>query len=156
MSAQSPSSAAEEGRAIVQELLDRMGLEVVAAVADESDEEILIDMTGSDVGIVIGRHGETLSALQLLASVTLRRSTETEARLLLDAEGYRDRRTQALTEQAHRHAASVKASGREALFEGLKAHERRIVHMALAEDPEVFTYSEGEGDDRVLVISPRD
>jgi spoIIIJ-associated protein len=149
-------SPAEEANVIVQELLDRMGLSVLATVADESDEQIIVDMAGTDVGIVIGHHGETLSAMQLLASVMLHRRAETNARLLLDAEGYRDRRANALTEQAKRHAASVKATGREALFEGLRPHERRIVHMALQDDPDVYTYSEGEGDDRVLVISPRD
>lgn len=148
--------ASEEARLIVQDLLDRMGLNVLATVADESEEQIVVDMAGTDVGIVIGHHGDTLSALQLIASVMLHRRTGASARLLLDAEGYRDRRTSALTEQALRVAASVRTTGREAVLESLRAHERRIVHMALADDPDVFTYSEGEGDDRALIISPRE
>lgn len=150
------TSPSEEARAIVQAILDSMGAALSCEVVEDADEQIVIDMRGEDAGLVIGRQGEALAALQLIASVIFHRKTGLGTRLILDAEGYRERRTEGLKEQALRVAASVKSSGREAVLESLRPFERRIVHLALADDPDVFTYSEGEGDDRALVISPRD
>ncbi len=150
------TSPSEEARAIVQAILDSMGAALSCEVVEDADERIVIDMRGEDAGLVIGRQGEALAALQLIASVIFHRKTGLGTRLILDAEGYRERRTEGLKEQALRVAASVKSSGREAVLESLRPFERRIVHLALADDPDVFTYSEGEGDDRALVISPRD
>ncbi len=156
MSETTRNSPGEEARAIVQAILDSMGAAISSEVVEESDEQIVVDMRGEDAGIVIGRQGETLAALQLVASVIFHRRTGLGTRVILDAEGYRERRTAGLKEQALRVAASVKSTGREAVLESLRPFERRIVHLALADDPDVFTYSEGEGDDRALVISPRD
>jgi len=156
MSETTRNSPGEEARAIVQAILDSMGAAISSEVVEESDEQIVVDMRGEDAGIVIGRQGETLAALQLVASVIFHRRTGLGTRVILDAEGYRERRTAGLKEQALRGAASVKSTGREAVLESLRPFERRIVHLALADDPDVFTYSEGEGDDRALVISPRD
>lgn len=146
----------EEARRVVQRTVDLMGLAAMATVAEESDDQIIIDMAGADIGILIGRRGETLQALQLIAAAVFHRKTGAEVRLVVDAEGYRDRRTETLTGRALQIANEVRASGKEAVLDSLSAFERRVVHMALADDPDVYTYSEGEGRDRVLVISPRE
>lgn len=152
----SAEALGEEARAIVQETLTHMGMNALATVADASDEQIVIDMAGKDIGILIGHQGETLAALQFIAAAIFRRRTGSEVRVVLDAEGYRDRRARALTERARQAADNVRATGKEAVLDSLRPYERRIVHMALAEDPDVYTYSEGEGDDRCLIISPRE
>lgn len=145
----------EEARRIVQQTVDLMDLAAMATVAEESDEQIVIDMAGADIGILIGRRGETLQALQLIASAMFHRKTDSGVRLIVDAEGYRDRRADTLTKKALQIANEVRESGREAVLDSLSAFERRVVHLALADDPDVYTYSEGEGRERVLVISPR-
>lgn len=145
----------EEARRIVQQTVDLMELAAMATVAEESDEQIVIDMAGADIGILIGRRGETLQALQLIAAAIFHRKTDSEVRLIVDAEGYRDRRADTLTEKALQIANEVRESGKEAVLDSLSAFERRVVHLALADDPDVYTYSEGEGRERVLVISPK-
>jgi spoIIIJ-associated protein len=145
----------DAARGTVQDILAHTGLEATASVLGEAPDEVVIDLSGPDVGILIGRHGETLHALQLLASAIFHRRTGTTARLVIDAEGYRERRADALRQRAREVADRVRSTGREAVMQSLRADERRIVHMELAEDPDVYTYSEGEGDDRALIVSPR-
>lgn len=146
----------DEAAVIVQEILGKMGLNALATVSDEDDEQIAIDMAGTDVGILIGRHGETLQALQLIVGGIFHKRTGSSARVLVDAEGYRERRADQLRERARHIADQVRESSREAVLDSLSAYERRIVHLELADDPDVYTYSEGEGDNRSLVISPKE
>ncbi|MBD3176379.1 MAG: KH domain-containing protein [Armatimonadia bacterium] len=156
MSKAETAGLGEEARKVVQQLVDLMGLAAMATVAEESDEQIIIDMAGADIGILIGRRGETLQALQLIAAALFHRETESDVRLIVDAEGYRDRRSDSLTEKAKQIADEVRSSGKEAVLDSLSAFERRVVHLALSEDPDIYTYSEGEGRERVLVISPKE
>jgi spoIIIJ-associated protein len=146
----------DEAAVIVQEILGKMGLSALATVADETEDQVTIDMAGNDIGILIGRHGETLQALQLIVGGIFHRRTGSSARILVDAEGYRERRAEQLRQRARHIADQVRESGREAVLDSLTAYERRIVHLELADDPDVYTYSEGEGDNRSLVISPKE
>jgi spoIIIJ-associated protein len=147
-----PTRAAET----VTALLEHMGLDARGEVREANEEEVTVEIEGQDVGHVIGRHGATLDAMQLLVAVIVNKDNQCRpVRVILDAEGYRDRRRQMLERMAHTHAAKAKQAGKEVVIPDLKPYERRIIHLALKDDPDVETYSEGEGEDRHIVISPR-
>lgn len=114
-----------------------------------------IDLTGSDVRATWGRMGQSLDALQLLCNLILSRRVSSDLRLVLDADNYRQRRADSLQQRAIDLANEVKERQEEAELEPLPAHERRIIHAALADDPDIRTYSEGDDPDRRVVISPR-
>ena len=145
---------ANRAEQVTNEILKLMGVSVTAHAREISEEEVRIELLGDDIALVIGKHGDTLDALQLLAAIIANRGAETTARVVLDAEQYRDRRHRALESAAFSHAAKAKQTGREVVIRDLKAFERRIIHLVLRDDPEVETYSEGEGRHRSLVISP--
>lgn len=111
-------------------------------------------MAGGDLAILIGRHGRTLEALQLLLSSLVNRQLGFHFPVTVDIEGYRERRRNAVTSQAVRAAARVKKTGREVALSPMNAYERRLVHLALRDDEEVTTVSEGEDPDRRVVVLP--
>ncbi|MCC6443469.1 MAG: protein jag [Armatimonadetes bacterium] len=153
-----PADAAsgEEIRQFVQSVLDAMGLETTTAIRQDGPEQVDIEITGSDTAILIGKHGQTLSALQTLVAHIVNRKTHQWKRVLLDAEHYRERHEETLRELALTLARDVKRKGQEAVvFEARDPRDRRVIHMALADHPDVYTYSEGEGEDRRVVISPK-
>lgn len=116
---------------------------------------VSFDISGEDAGLLIGRRGETLSSLQFLVNFMLSRKLRTKVIVNLDVEGYRERRMEVLKGLAGRMAERVKASGRPITLEPMPARERRIVHMTLAEHPDVTTQSVGDGEGRKVVIVPR-
>ncbi len=136
----------------IASLMGATGVEVT--VQQSGDREVTLVMSSDDPGFLIGRQGETLDALQLVVAIAANRGRDDGARVIVDAEDYRERRAQSLTEMAQEHAENAKQSGKEVVVPDLKAYERRLMHMALRDDKGVETYSEGEGRDRVLVISP--
>jgi len=145
---------ANRAEQVANEILRLMGIAVTARAREVSAEEIHVELAGDDIALVIGKHGDTLDALQLLVAIIANRGADSTARIVLDAEQYRDRRVRALESAALAHAVKAKQSGREVVIRDLKAFERRIIHLALRDDPEIETYSEGEGRQRNLVISP--
>lgn len=140
---------------MLDDILSAMNVVAKPVVKSVSGDEVVVEIKGSDVAILIGRHGQTLDALQYLLSIAANRICGTKWRLVLDAEGYRDRYRELLERKAHEYAVAVKSEGQEAELEPQSARDRRIIHMALADDPDVYTYSEGEGDRRHVVISPK-
>ncbi len=140
---------------IAEHIVSEIGVENVHIATERTgDGEVTLNVEGDNLGLIIGRRGETLDALQLIVAIAANRSREDGARIILDAEDYRRRHRDTLHEMALEYAADAKKRGEEVVIPDLKAYERRIVHMALRDDPGVETYSEGEGRDRVLVISP--
>ncbi len=119
-----------------------------------TDREIALDISTENAGMLIGRHGDTLDALQLIVAIGANKGFTEGARIILDTEGYRSRHVDSLQDMARSYADRAREKGQELVIEGLKAYERRIIHMTLRDDPDVETYSEGDGNDRVLVISP--
>ncbi len=115
----------------------------------------VLDIRGEDLGILIGRRGSTLAALQYLLNVMINRRFQTRVVVTVDVEGYKRRREEALKGLAQRLAQRVKQTGRPVTLEPMPAAERRIVHLALVNDPDVITSSIGNGEDRKVVISPR-
>lgn len=150
----------EEAEQLVAELLDYF-LGTMGVVAEtyirEDDEEgsMTFEIEGQDAGLLIGRRGETLQALQFLVRMVTNRQLGRKAYVVIDIEDYRERRVQMLRRLARRMAGRVGSSGRADSFEPMSPAERRIVHMALAGHPEVRTESEGEGNQRRVVIFPK-
>lgn len=132
-----------------------MGLTTDVVVTNSEPGEVELEIRGEGLGLLIGRHGATLDALQMLAAVVGNTGLSQGARVVVDAEQYRERRREMLRKMAVQQAEKAKDSQQEVVIPDLKAFERRIVHLTLKDDPDVETYSEGDGDDRCIVISPR-
>ncbi|MCH8949382.1 MAG: protein jag, partial [Chloroflexi bacterium] len=120
------------------------GVGLVRAVAD---------VTGEDLGVLIGRRGSTMASLQYIVNLMVSRRFKDQAPFTIDVEGYRRRREDSLQDLAFRMAEEVRESGRPVTLEAMPAYERRIIHLALAKDPTVATASVGEGDARKVRIS---
>lgn len=147
---------AEAGRDLLQRMVDLMELDGEVVIEECTEDEVRLNVEGADIGLLIGRHGATLDAIQLIVAIGANRDVEEGARVIVDAEDYRARHRQVIEGRALKLAAEAAESGREIVVPNLKAYERRLMHLALKDDPAVETYSEGEGTDRVLVISPID
>jgi spoIIIJ-associated protein len=115
----------------------------------------VLDVSGDDLGILIGRRGDTLASLQYVVNLIVGRKLKTKIAVGVDVEGYRRRREQSLKSLALHMAERVKATGQTATLEPMPPNERRIVHLALAREPEVITESIGEGENRKVVIYPK-
>jgi spoIIIJ-associated protein len=144
----------------LQRLLEFMGIEAdVTARPPETPGDGLgrvsavLDVTGEDLGILIGRRGSTLAALQYTVNHMVSRQLKSKALVSVDVEGYRRRREENLKGLALRLAEKVKASGRTITLEPMPANERRIVHLALADDSQVASFSLGDGENRKVAIS---
>ena len=123
-------------------------------VTSDEPENIRISFEGPDSPMFVGRNGQVLDALQTLASHIINRRSGQRLRITFDADLYRARREETLIKLAQDLADQVKSTGQEAVLDPLSPMERRIVHTALADDPGVQTYSEGEEPDRYIIISP--
>lgn len=144
-----------KAREFLQEATQRMGLETDVVCVEALPGEVTLEIRGEGLGLLIGRHGTTLDALQLLAAVVGNADAPEGVRVVVDAENYRERRRELLRKMAISQAEKAKETQQEVVIPDLKAFERRIIHLTLKDDPEVETYSEGEGEDRCIVISPR-
>lgn len=156
-----PADAVEEdsapGRALafLKELTHLMGVEVDVAVGTDKDGNVYANMTGDTLGILIGRRGETLDALQYLTSLKVNRGQEGYTRVTLDTENYRAKREEALARLANRMANRAIKTGRKVSLEPMNPYERRILHSALQSNDQVDTHSEGEEPNRHVVITLR-
>jgi spoIIIJ-associated protein len=152
-----PDESAEAST--VRELLERVtaGIGVACAIrVEEGDEEVVATLAGPDLGILIGRRGQTIDALQYLANAIAHRTLGPERRrITVDAAGYRSRRAATLEQVALRSAEQATATGRKVALEPMSAVERKIVHEHLQDDPEVETASEGSEPNRYVVVVPR-
>jgi spoIIIJ-associated protein len=140
---------------MLQQILELGGLEGAAHVRDDVRDGIEAVIDGPDAALLIGKHGQTLNSLQHVLSLMLKHRFGEHIRVSIDAENYRARRAESLTQMARELASKVKAAGQEAVMDPLNALERRIVHTALLEEPGIMTYSEGEEPQRRVVISPK-
>lgn len=150
-----PESPAERVRELVQRIVDGIGLEGAVTVAEDG-EEITATVDGDGVGLLIGHHGQTIDAIQHLASrVALGDGSGPRYRVIVDADGYRDRRRQALEGQAEDAADEALRFQRAVALDAMTPSERRIVHEHLRDREDVETHSEGDEPDRHLVVTPR-
>ncbi len=116
--------------------------------------EAVLDVDGDDLGILIGRRGQTLASLQYLLNLIVAKQVNHRVSFGVDVDGYRRRREEALVTLAKRMAARVRGTGRSVTLEPMPPNERRIVHLTLADDPAVMTVSIGEGEARKVAITP--
>ncbi len=146
---------ADELLGLLGDVLSAMRLDAKPQIKSVDDEEIVLDIHGKDVAILIGKQGQTLDALQYLLGIAAARTSRTKLRIILDAENYRERHSEMLRKRALEYAKAVVESGEEAVLEPQPARDRRVIHLALADHPDVYTYSEGVGEERHVVISPK-
>jgi spoIIIJ-associated protein len=154
-----PREDESEDAARLRELVERIAREIgvqCTVEVEESDAEIRVTCEGNDLGMLIGRHGQTIDAIQYLANAILFRGRYDErVPVVVDAAGYRDRRQATLDALALRMAEQAAATGQRVELEPMTAVERKIVHEKLKDDPEVETASEGTEPNRYVVIFPR-
>jgi spoIIIJ-associated protein len=164
MEATAGSDPAKVAREALEELLRKMKLNARVAVAPDVEVEetaesevqpIALEVTGDDLGILIGRRGETLAALQYVVRLIVAHHEKARVPLTIDVEGYRQRRYRSLRELALRLAQKAASTKQAMTLEPMPADERRIVHLALSVNPDVVTQSVGEGEMRKVMIMPR-
>lgn len=142
---------------VLQDLIDRMGVSATITLKQAYSEEVngpVITVDGEDSGLLIGRRGETLRALQFLVSFICAKQIGERINLFIDVAGYQERRYASLRNLAKRVAQRVEDSGRPITLEPMPPNERRIIHLTLAEEPSVSTTSVGYGDQRQVVVEP--
>jgi spoIIIJ-associated protein len=146
------------GKDVLGELLTMMNVPAEVDVREDVDEhtKVLLDVSGVDLGILIGRRGDTLSSLQYVTNLIVSRKLMVNAGVTVDVEHYRERRYESLRNLALRIADEVKSTDRSISLEPMPSNERRIVHLSLREHPDVATQSVGHGEGRKVVISLKD
>ena len=145
---------AQKAVGLLHDIFDCMKLEVNIQ-AREREQELLLDLAGKDLGILIGRRGETLDALQDLINLSVNKSQEQKKKIVIDIEGYRNRREETLQNLALKLADKARQRGRNVVLEPMNAQERRIIHTALQGREDIYTFSEGEEPYRKIIIAPR-
>jgi spoIIIJ-associated protein len=148
-----PGEIVEETEARITALLDAMGFDARVEVYDAGGF-VAVDVATEDTALFIGQKGETIDALQYLVNASINRRRTSRVRVVLDAEGYRQRRVEALQGMAHRTARKALREARPIELPPMNPAERRVVHLFLRDNPRVMTESEGVGDSRRVRVSP--
>jgi spoIIIJ-associated protein len=153
MSAKDETSPGENVRELVERVVKALGLDATVEISDDG-ETCTGTVQGDDLGLFIGRHGQTIDAVQHLAQRVSGARASHGRRIVIDAEGYRERRSVMLCRQADHAAEDALRYGRPVALDAMTASERRIVHEYLRDHGAVQTYSEGDEPDRHLVVAP--
>lgn len=151
-------TAASLANAALGRILESAGVDVTRTLRSSHDEEAggpVIDLAGDDSGLLIGRRGQTLQALQFLVTLIVRKQLGEDVRVVLDVENYRQRRETSLRDMAAKVASRVAQTNRSITLEPMSPADRRIIHTSLAKHPDVRTESAGEGENRKVTIMPR-
>ncbi|RKL66018.1 protein jag [Salipaludibacillus neizhouensis] len=144
----------KEAVLFLRDTIDKMG--VSATIEEETKKEgTYLNILGSDIGVIIGKRGQTLDSLQYLVNLVANKQSESYLRIYLDAEGYRERRKEALETLAQRLSSKAIRTKREVRLEPMNSHERKIIHTALQNVKEVATYSDGTEPHRRIVVVPK-
>jgi spoIIIJ-associated protein len=151
--AEIPDEPAERVRAVVTRVTAGLGLSATVDI-DETADEIRATVNGDELGLLIGKHGATIDALQHLAWRAAFHGSEERKQVVVDAAGYRERREAALRRAADRAVADALSFGRPVELEPMRAPERKVVHNYLSDRTDVETHSEGDEPERRLVVTP--
>ncbi|MDD4681446.1 MAG: protein jag [Clostridia bacterium] len=143
---------ADTTREFLMSLFERMNLEAKVDLT-ETDDSILVEVSGPKMGILIGHRGETLDAVQYLSNLAVNRDSEKYKRVVMDTENYRNKRQETLIKLAKRLSNKVQKTRKKIVLEPMNPFERRVIHSTLQKDPRVITHSEGEEPYRKVVIS---
>lgn len=144
--------AIEQGMHFLEDVFRSMEQDIRIERNDD-DEAVRFNLHGSELGILIGRRGQTLDALQYLTNIVVNRQSEQHVRVILDAENFRERRKQTLEQLAGRLADRVIRTRKEVILEPMSPQERKVIHSFLQDHPKVKTYSKGDEPNRRIVIS---
>ncbi len=147
-------SPRERCEAFLVDLLLNFDPTYAVEVDEVDDEELRVEIYGGDPGKVIGRAGRTLAALEYITNAVINRDEGSRVRVSVDVGGYKRRRDERLRGEARKAAGRVRKTGRPVELEAMSAAERRVVHMALADDPDIVSESSGEGKNRHVVVKP--
>ena len=147
-------STVKKAEGFLNDLLEKMGVTAKAS-AIETDDGISIVIDGDSTGVLIGRRGETLDALQYLTSLIVNKDKEDYSRVFVDTENYRKKREETLIRLANRIANKVEKTGKRAVLEPMNPYERRVLHATLQKNPNVETISEGEEPFRRVIIKKK-
>lgn len=152
----SSEGLASQAIEVVNQLLSAMRASALATIRSSDDDEIgaIIDIQGEDASLLIGKRGETLQALQLMVNLILAKR-QSHPLVIIDVEKYKERRSRSLETLARRVAERVVDSGQSITLEPMPAAERRVIHIALADHPDVTTESAGDGRGRKVTVMPR-
>ncbi len=153
MSPEKDSEPAARVRELLERILVATGTTATVEI-DEQDEELRANLDGEDLGLLIGRHGQTIDAIQHLAYRAAYRGADGRKRVTVDAAGYRDRRAELLQQDADDAAEEALERGEPIALDAMNAVERRVVHEYLRDREDIETYSEGVEPDRHLVVAP--
>lgn len=145
---------ADKALHLLNGIVENMGLQVEMNVVEKKDF-LTINLTGPELGILIGRRGETLDALQFLVNLSVNKKQEVRKKVIIDVEGYRNRREETLQKLAQKLANKARQRGRNVVLEPMSSQERRIIHTALQGRDDIYTFSEGSDPYRKIVISPK-
>jgi spoIIIJ-associated protein len=148
-----PAEPAGRVRAILERVVEELGVDAEIEV-EEDEERILGRVDGEDVGLLIGRRGQTIDALQLICYRAAFRGFPERKRVVVDAAGYRERRRETIERQAARAAERAFETGKEIELEPMSATERKVVHDHLKERTGIETFSEGEEPERCVIVAP--
>jgi spoIIIJ-associated protein len=148
-----PEDPAERVRALLERIVEELGLEASVAV-EEGEDEIQAEIEGEEVGLLIGRHGQTIDAIQLLCYQAAFRGRQERKRVTVDAAGYRRRQGESLRRRADLAAEDAIRHNEAVEMDPMGSNERRVVHEHLRDRPEVETYSEGDEPTRYVVVAP--
>ena len=148
-----PDEPAERLRAVITRVVQALGLRATVDV-EESEDEIRATVNGEDLGLLIGKHGSTIDALQHLGMRAALGGGEERKQIVVDAAGYRERREATLQRAADRAVSDALSLGRAVELEPMRALERKVVHMYLRDRTDIETHSEGDEPDRRLVVTP--
>jgi spoIIIJ-associated protein len=146
--------ALEEAVAFLQDVFRTMDLQV-RIDRQQTDDGVQFNLSGNELGILIGRRGQTLDSLQYLVNIVANRYSDAHVRIVLDAENFRERRRQTLVELSERLARRVAKTRKEVVLEPMSPQERKVIHSQLQNHPEVKTFSKGEEPNRRVVIAPK-
>lgn len=145
----------DAGAATIQDIMRLLGMEAGVEEYEGDEGEIILDIVGDDLGLLIGRHGKTLDALQILVSAITNRRLDQRYPLVVDVSGYRHRRRLKLEDIARRAADRASRQHRPVQLRPMTSFERRVVHVVLRDDRRVRTESEGEEPRRLVVVHPK-
>jgi spoIIIJ-associated protein len=151
--AELPTDPADRVRAILERVVDALDLEASVEVVEDADE-IAARLEGDDLGVLIGRRGQMIDAVQLICYRAAFAGIRERKRVLVDAAGYREHRRESVERQADRAADRALESGKEIELEPMSATERRIVHQRLKDRSGIETFSEGSEPERCVVVAP--
>ena len=143
----------EEVREVLEDLLKRMKIDYQISQVEWEDGRVRINIVGKDMGLLIGRKGETLNSLQFMVGLIVNRKRPERIRVVLDVEDYRKKKEESLEALALRLSDRVKKTHKNVVMRPMSSQERRIVHTALQGDPQVTTYSMGDEPNRKVVSS---